>query len=108
VVSDLHAESFVFRYGRSDFEGRPHRAYAPANHLGDPMTTGSVGDDFSTQVKQLTLEFNELPQAQIEESVTKHAKTYEGARVTTFVPLLVERSAREELRRKTRGRRAAS
>jgi hypothetical protein len=62
----------------------------------------NIPEEFSHTVKQLEIEFEGLPRETIQGSVAKIAQTWSGARVTTFLPLLVERYAREELRAKTR------
>ena len=71
------------------------------------LSESAQEEDFSAQVKQLSLEFEELPKEEIEKSVVKLADAYKAARITTFVPLFVERFAREELRRTARARQAS-
>ena len=67
-----------------------------------------AGLNLSAEMKALEREFGELPPQEIEQLVDKLVRQWSGARVTNFLPLLVERYAREELRGKVRNRESAT
>ena len=67
-----------------------------------------AGLNLNAEMKALEREFGELPPQEIEQLVDKLVRQWSGARVTNFLPLLVERYAREELRGKVRNRESAT
>jgi hypothetical protein len=65
--------------------------------------TPSRQPDIDAQVEHviidLTQEFDSLPAEVVEEHVHRHERSFVGARITTYVPVLVRRGARDDLRR---------
>ena len=64
---------------------------------------GSTAQSLQTQVEHvrndLRREFGSLPPAVVDEHVHRQEVALAGARIQTFVPVLVRRGARDELRR---------
>ena len=62
--------------------------------------------DLKSQVEHvladLRREFDTLPSAVVDEQVHRAERALEGARISTFIPVLVRREARDELRRLVR------